>query len=285
MPPRLVSLGILLYWVVAASSLIRRDVLPGMGFVGPPDLRTIARAEDNAEPSRWSVEVIDNPLSPELRRAVGTATTQSTRDAKGWVIMTSRVEFSAGGLLKGTPLPSQSDERLEILSTYRVDPSGNLRWFQASVRTASDPEELVQVVGTLKKEGMELVSSSRLPIFNQKRTIPYQPRGLVQNALGPFDRLPNLQVGQRWETQVISPITGRVDTVRVEVTRRSVIQWNNNPVPTLEVVHHMTPLSSRTWVRPDGFVLRQEVPFPFVKLVLERLPDRATTPNTEVSDR
>ncbi len=285
MPPRLVSLGILLFWVVAVSSLIRRDVLPEMGFVRPPDLRTIARAEDHSEPSRWSVEVIDNPLSPELRRGVGVASTESDRDPNGWVTMKSRLDFDAGGLLKETPLQTESDARLLIQSTYRVDPSGNLRSFLATVRAESDPEDLLKVEGTLKKNKMEIVSQGRLRIFNLRRTIDYQPRSLIQNALGPFDRLPNLQIGQRWETRVLSPLTGQVETVRVEVTRRTVIQWNNNPVPTLEVVHHMTPISARTWVRPDGFVLRQEVPFPLVKLVLERLPDRATTPNAEVPGR
>ncbi len=35
----------------------------------------------------------------------------------------------------------------------------------------------------------------------------------------------------------------------------------------------MAPLTMRTWVRTDGMILRQEVPFPFVRLVLERRPE------------
>ena len=96
---------------------------------------------------------------------------------------------------------------------------------------------------------------------------------MVHDVLGPLDRLPGLHVGQRWETQVINPFTGQVDQVRVEVTRRGVIHWDGNPVTTFEVVQHMTPLSMRTWVRLDGVILRQEVPFPFVRLVLERQPE------------
>jgi hypothetical protein len=281
MPPRLVCLAILLYWVVAASGLIRRDVLPEMGFVRPPDLRTIARAEESAEPARWSVEVVDNPMAPEIRRIVGTALTESSRGPDGWFTMSSKVAFDAGGLLKGTPFSSNTDAQLEVLSTYRIDPSGNLQSFHASVRSASDPDDLLTVDGRLKKRSLEVVSRGRLPILNQSRTLPYEPRSLVQNALGPFDRMPGLQVGQRWDTRMISPFTGRVETVRVEVARRTVIHWDKSPVPTLEVVHHMAPLSARTWVKPDGLVLRQEVPFPFVKLVLERLADRNTAPNAE----
>jgi hypothetical protein len=108
---------------------------------------------------------------------------------------------------------------------------------------------------------------------------------VIQSGLGPVDRLPGLQVGQRWDVRVISPFTGRADLVRVEVTRRTMIHWDQNPVSTLEVVQHLTPLSARTWVRPDGLVLRQEIPFPFVKLVLERLPDEPRANSLEVAPR
>jgi len=281
----LVCIAILLYWVVGASSLIRRHVLPELGFVRPPDLRTIASAEANAEPSRWSVEVIDNPLAPESRRIVGAASTESSRNPEGWTEISSTVSFDAGGLLKGTPLSNDSDTRLEVISYYRIDPSGNLRSFTASVHSDNDPDDLLTVEGTLAKRALKVVSRGRLPILNQTRLLPYEPRGLVQNALGPFDRLPGLQVGQRWETQMVSPFTGRIETVRVDVSRRCVIHWDNSPITVLEVVHHVIPLTARTWVRPDGLVLRQEVPFPFVKLVLERIPDRRTPLGLEVPGR
>ena len=285
MPSRLVCIAILLYWVVGASSLIRRDILPELGFVRPPDLRTIASAEKNAEPSRWAVEVIDNPLAPESRRTIGMASTESSRNPEGWVELTSKVAFDAGGLLRGTPISKDADTRLEVTSHYRIDPSGNLRAFTAVVRADNDPEDLLTVEGTLRNRMLKVVSRGRLPILNQTRVIPYEPRGLVQNALGPFDRLPGLQVGQRWETQMVSPLTGRMETVGVDVSRSCVIHWDNSPVTAFEVIHHVSPLSARTWVRPDGLVLRQEVPFPFVKLVLERIPDRQTPPGLEVPGR
>ena len=51
------------------------------------------------------------------------------------------------------------------------------------------------------------------------------------------------------------------------------IHWDGNPVTTFEVEQKMSPLTMRTWVRTDGVILRQEVPFPFVRLVLERRPE------------
>lgn len=287
MPPRLVSVGLLLYWAVAALSLITHDLLPEWTLGSPPDLRTISRAEDGARPGRWAVQVVDDPRSPDIRRTVGQAMTEGVRLGDGSIVMASRVWFDAGGLLKGTPFDSRSEARIEVASNYLVDPSGNLRSLRARVRAVNDPEDLLDVHGVLKNRAIEITTRSPFPfpLLNQTRMIPYEPRGVVQNALGPIDRLPGLQVGQRWDTRVVSPFTGRADVVRAEVTRRRLIHWNNNPVTALEVVQHITPLSARTWVRPDGLVLRQEVPFPFVKLVLERLPEGSGAERSEVTPR
>jgi hypothetical protein len=67
----------------------------------------------------------------------------------------------------------------------------------------------------------------------------------------------------------------------VAVEGRRVITWDGNPVTTLEVVMRMAPFTARTWVQPDGLVLRQEVPFPFGKVQLERLPDRYIGPDAK----
>jgi len=84
-------------------------------------------------------------------------------------------------------------------------------------------------------------------------------------------------LGQRWDTRVVNPFTGQVELVRVEVRRRDLIHWNGEPVSAFEVVHHSGPITASTWVRPDGVVIRQEVPFPLARLVLERLPDGTAT--------
>jgi hypothetical protein len=105
------------------------------------------------------------------------------------------------------------------------------------------------------------------------RSFPYQARGVVHNTLGPVDRLPGLQVGQRWESQVINPLTDQVTTAHVEVTGKEFRHWGKGPVEMLVVESRIPPLTARTWVRSDGLVLRQEVPLLFLKLILERLPD------------
>jgi hypothetical protein len=273
MPHRLVCLAILLFWSIAAGALFTRDLLPDLMIGTPPDLRTISRGQQSSKPTRWAIQVAEDPALLNLR-LVGQAETKSALQADGWMWMTSNVVIDAADLLKGGRFQTSHEERLEVLSTYEIDPSGNLFAFRASVRAAEQPDDLMVLEGKVKGDTLEVQARGPLPIFNWgPRTLPYQARGMVQNTLGPMDRMPGLQVGQRWESRIISPLTGRVETVRFEVARKAVITWGNSPVAALEVVARATPLSIRIWVRPDGVVLRQEVPFPFVRLVLDRLPE------------
>jgi hypothetical protein len=284
MPSRLVSLAILVYWCIASFYLLTWELLPELTLGYPPDLRSIAAAGDADRPVTWSMQIIDDPRAPEVRRSIGTAVTSSKRLLDGWFELTSRASFDAGHALKGTVFATKMSVRFELASVYRVDPSGNLRSFDMKVTPGGSNETLITVQGRLKKGVMEVVSKGLLPILNRELSFPYEPRGVIHDALGPLDRLPGLHVGQRWDTRVVSPFTGQVESVRVEVPRRVLIHWNGQPVSSFEVVHHAGPITARTWVRPDGVILRQEVPVPVVRMVLERLPDTvAATPTLGAS--
>lgn len=285
MPSRLISLMILVYWSIAAFCLLTWDVLPELTLSSPPDLRAIVFSGDSTQPVRWSIQVIDDPRTPEARRTVGEAVTVTSHQPNGWYEMSSRVDFDAGGLLKGTPFSTRESLRPLIESRYRVDPSGNLQRFDLRVKSREFADELVHVAGQLRGKRMEIISEGPLPILNQRFSFEYEPRSVVQDVLGPLDRLPGLHLGQRWESRVINPFTRQVDRVRVEVARRTMIHWDGNPVSTFEVVQHLSPLSMRTWVRPDGMILRQEVPFPFVRLILERRPEESTVVPTAAGRR
>ena len=273
MPSRFVSLIILIYWSVAAFCLFTWDVLPEMTSGYPPDLRAITLAVDSTKPIRWSIQVIDDPRFPDVGRIVGEAVTGCTRMPDGWCELTSRVELDAGGLLKGTTFFTPASVKLDVDSHYRVEPSGNLHSFVLEVKPKESADTLFTVKGEVKGKMMEIVSHGLVDILNKRMVIAYEPRSVIQDVLGPFDRLPGLHVGPRWESQVINPFTGQVGAVKVEVKRKGLLQWNGKPVTTFEVVQQMGALSMRMWVRFDGVILRQEVPLPLVRLVLERRPD------------
>ena len=271
MPSRLMSLLILVYWSIAAFCLLKWDVLPELSMGYPPDLRGIAFASESNRPVRWSVQVMEGGPGTENRRTVGEAVTVSTRQPNGWYEMTSRVDFDAGNLLRGTVLAMRESLRVEVKSVYHVDPSGNLRNFDLQVGSEDFGDELVHLTGQLRDGRMEIVSRGPIPMLNTTLSAKYEPRSVFSDFLGPLDRLPGLHVGQRWEMQVVNPFSSQVEPVRAEVIGRKMIQWAGNPEWTFEVEHKMpSGLRARTWVRTDGVILRQEVPFPFVRLILER---------------
>ncbi|GAC1473998.1 MAG: hypothetical protein NVSMB9_23580 [Isosphaeraceae bacterium] len=282
MPSRLVCVAILFYWLVASVGLVSRDLLPELNIGAPPDLRTIAAAGLDSPPAHWNIQVVDPTRVPPSLRVVGLAVTESRRGADGGVELSSKVTLDSGrllsGLLKGASYAGAGNDQISFLSTYRVDPSGNLRSFHSEVRMINQPEDLWRIDGRRKGSVMEIVSDGPLPVLNRTLSFPYQPHGVVQSQFGPLDRLPGLYVGQRWDEQMASPLSGQVETVRAEVKHGDVIYWDKSPVPTLEVLHTSKAMTARTWVRQDGLVLRQEVVLPMLRLVLERTPDVVKIP-------
>ena len=286
MPHRLTSVAILVFWAVSAAALLIRDVLPDLLVGPPPNLRDVSAVDTPTGETRWTLLVPDpDGATPDDLRAIGLATTETIpHPADGHVLFRSTVAFDSGAALEGTPLESAGGEHLRIDSTLDVDPAGNLASLRSGVRLDDDPgrdgDELLVVDGHL--QGDEIVLSARgpmLPWGPRRFAFPYRARGMVQNTLSPLDRYPGLHLGQRWQSRVVNPLTGRVDAVSVEVTDRNVmIPWGEELVPTYVIVTR-TPgpgLTARTWARAsDGLVIRQEVPLLIVRLVLERQPDAA----------
>ena len=51
------------------------------------------------------------------------------------------------------------------------------------------------------------------------------------------------------------------------------IFWNGNPTDVMTVEHRAGTYSASSYVRRDGLVIRQQLPTPLVKLILDREPD------------
>lgn len=284
MPPRLVRLALVLFWIYAAWSLFRRDILPDLIVGPPPDLRAIASSGDQPEgPVHWAILVDDDDDPTAFSgRSVGQAVTETVRQEDGGVQLTSHAWFDTDEFFdpKGTPgskpesslVGTNQADRLEIDGSCWIDRDGNLERFRVALREGRiSSADLLVIEGRLRNDRIEIKTSGLVPYLGPL-SFPYKPHGIVQSNFGPLDRLPRLHVGQNWESQIVSPLTGQVTTARVDVVGTRIISWDGNPVTTLEVLTRTAGLSTRTWVRRDGLVLRQEVPIPLVRLVLERIP-------------
>ncbi len=272
MPPRFVSILILIGWALSFSALLIRDVVPQWVTIDPPDMTDIG--SDLQEGPRLGAWMILKPDPDGDLRSIGTAQTRSERLENGSYLMESRVEFDSALLLQGTPLAIGQDLQIRVDSRFEINDQGNLDQFTADVQAGEIEQDLLQLKGRV--DGKELLIKTNGLVESLRRTFrfPYQSRGIVQNSLGPIDVMPSLQVGQRWATQVVNPLTGSAQEAQVEVVDQSLISWGESQVMAYRVVSRMQPFSMTVWVRVrDGLVLRQEIPTPLVKLTLERLAD------------
>ncbi len=275
MPHRLVCVGILVLWAVSAGMLLSRDVLPDLLISAPPDMRAITRSRAGNKETKWSIL-----LSPRDGKStpvsIGQASTKVVQQQDGYVKLTSRIWFDSETLFSGTPLAKSADRtRIEIQSLSEFEPGGDLSRFRAAVRPVGSRIDWMVLSGLLNvnRNGVGVTSTGVLPMFNWKRTFPYPRHGMIQNSLDPFEKMPGLQVGQRWRTQVMSPLTGQFQTASVEVSRKQILEWNSTQIEATEVVTRIEPFAMRTWVRSDGLVVRQQVPLPMTNLMLERIAD------------
>ena len=286
MPHRLVSVGILLGWAIAAGALIRRNLLPLILIGPPPDMRSISKAEDEAE-TTWSILMVNSRAEESAGgfRTIGDIVTKTRKVRDGFVEMVCEAQIDSVGFLQGNlRVGGEAGRKLKIHSAFEIDPSGNMYQFEILIRFQGERRELMIIEGKLKHDKIVVHARSPLmPMFNWSKAFPYQTRGMVQNTLGPVNRMPGLHIGQRWESKIVSPLTfsNQMETVKVEVPRYRTIQWGNDPVRVFEVVFRFSTLTVRTWVRPDGLVLRQEVPTLYGNLFIERRPDRPDSEETK----
>jgi hypothetical protein len=96
----------------------------------------------------------------------------------------------------------------------------------------------------------------------------------LADRLRPFDRLPDLEVGQTWRMELLDPLTGMVPGLResgvslepvyVRVASREPIEWEGR---THDAFRVEAP-GAVAWVSEDGRVLKQEIDLPLIGRVV-----------------
>ena len=188
-------------------------------------------AGDSSRPVRWSIQVMDDPRIPEVAP-------DGRRSGDGVDAAARRLVRADQPGRSSTPAAAQGHAvrepgracRLEVESRYLVDHSGNLQLVRPRGHVAAiRPKTLIHGQGQAQgqDDGDRLAGPGA--DSEPEDAFDYEPRSVVQDVLGPLDRLPGLHVGQRWESQVINPFTGQVESVRVEVARRDADPLGRQP--------------------------------------------------------
>ncbi|HEU5115515.1 MAG TPA: hypothetical protein VFT74_02450, partial [Isosphaeraceae bacterium] len=234
MLPRWINLIILAFWVYAAWELFAHDILPDLVVGPPPDFRTIARAETEGV-SSWSI-LLEDETTPGGQQSVGQVKTRSVPQSDGGWRLDSTAWFDSEAMLKRTPFEAIRGERFEVLGSCWIDSQGNLDTFRVSMHEARLSKiDLLMIEGKLRDDEIQIRTGGIIPYLGP-RSFPYEPHSVVQTSFSPLDRLPGLHVGQKWEQQVVNPITRQAMKCRSEVVGRQTIMYEGNPTSTLVVL-------------------------------------------------
>lgn len=273
MPNRAISIAIVLFWLVATSVQLRRDVMPRLITGDAPNLSGLARSEALPPPTTWKIKIPDLK-AVEAAHEIGIMMTRANRGDNGQVVLTSEVKLEANRLIGSTAFENNNLVSLSIDAETVIDRDGSFLSFNAKVFEDLSRSLLITMDGARKDNQVEIRAQGLDGKIQITKSFPFKTGASIQNSLNPLDRMTNLQVGQLWKSQVINPLSGQVVEARVEVKSRQVIRWGNSLIETLQVDSHMSPFTARAWVRPeDGLVVRQEIPLALVTLILDRVED------------
>lgn len=271
MPRLFTRILIMIFWLICSGMLFYRDILPDYLVGQPPDWKRLVQKAEYGT-TRWLIAVDDGG---ERNRVVGQAFNEINMRADGATILKSRIKIDAKGLFNGTILQVAESTKFQFENTTTITPQGLLDHIRAEVLVEELGDKPILVIQGIPTDQNKLdirFSSSISPLMNFRQIIKYAPQQMVRGGLEPIDQLPGLRIGQRWTTQILQPMTARPESIRSEVVSLVRIFWDGNPTEVFLVEHKAITFSAKTWVRRDGLVLRQQLPTPFVKLVLERDP-------------
>ena len=300
MTNRWFNAGVLVFWLAAMSWLLTQKVLPPMLAGEPPDY-------DAALPV-GEIVTVPPPVCWRLNwdgRVIGTAASQpvATEDGaelRSVIHFTRLPVHNLLGQLLGpmAPLVSSSlgDEdftpNMDVATRMRFDSERRLQNFQTVLDLPGAPH-FIDLDGKVDDLGtLMLVATARFgtpmpgqppPLVRHRHTVDLPRDALVGDSLSPRSELRNLHVGQQWTIPTYRPFppNSPVQILLAKVEKSDFIEWNGDVVETYVVVYQdeagsgigsaRAPIG-RTWVQPDGTVLRQEVMLSNLRFTFDRLP-------------
>lgn len=289
MPPRLVIVAIVIFWLAASAWLFQREIWPR--------LRT-------GEPPPFTIELADEAIRSAPRigwrvfrgtKRLGTVQTWTRYHAEDDTFeLHSQIP---GAFELGTigPLLVQASR---ASSMYRISRDGSLKAIVTEgILTVPGLNVEVRLSLQGSVDGNLFIPRGRVAFGDQVEvlelpSVPVSRQGSVLNPMHPVNRIRGLRKGQYWQVPLVDPLRDSLlamlrknpaaqivlpkethsRLLRAEVLpqSRSIIWWGDE-VMCLVVEYQSDDLAARTFVREsDGLVLRQEATSWGDTLVMER---------------
>jgi hypothetical protein len=294
--------GVVIFWLVAMSWLLIQKVIPPLLPGEPPDYNApLAATLANKPPPpvcwriNWEGKIIGTAVSQTVSTPQG-AELRSAVHFKKLPVRNLLIQSMGlmGPVVKATMGNEDFSPDLNATTRIRYSHEKHLEGFQ-TVLDLPDMPQVLDLAGHTNAAGKLVVDARARFGTNENRPVtpigqPYEldlpADALVGDSLSPRSELKNLRVGQQWTIPVYRPFPpgSPVQILLARVESSAYLEWNGELVETFVVVYRDDAGSGlksagapigRTWVEPNGNVLRQEVKFSSLKIIFERLPDGA----------
>jgi hypothetical protein len=269
MPPRWLTLTILLFWAGTSGWMVYREVLPRLRAGDPPPFAIDLTDEVSGPAVVWVVLL--------KGKEVGSGASMVRRMPDRTFKLYSEFAFKDVDLLPRLRFR-------KFTSMYRVTAEGALREIDASVQgQAAGLELFIHVTGEVE-DGMlcPQVHGTLIPkTKGAKVPVPVN----VLNPMHLLNKLRGVREGLTWTIPLLDPVSANLpgqhsaDLAVVEGTVvTNTLNWHGEVVPCYTIEYRpigADRVVARTWVRRrDGLVLQQEANHDGMPLVLQRTLNR-----------
>ena len=285
MPPRWLSIPIIVFWLATTGWLLYQDVWPLLLSGQPPP---------------YTIDLEDEVQNGKIR----TGWTVSYND-RPYLYAQTWVEFNAADdafSLMATIYPPTATEGVnhadpfggvirikKVTSEYRVARNGDLRSLLFYFDCSANLQGLViSGAGTLTGEVRDGAMYAHLhaeapflagkPMDADLDPVPLSRHGSVLSPLHPVNRIEGLRPGQTWQLPLVDPLKTAFGALikkylgeaagawdhEIVVTahvlpEKQILMWNTRPIECLVIEYEADDVSAKTWVQAStGLVLCQE---------------------------
>ncbi len=273
MPSRLVVFAIVLFWLVGASWLVVREIMPLYRAGEPPAFFTDVVAEVRGSSTAWRV------LHKDKNIGWGFSQIKPVPHSRMFELF-SELKFDDFVIVNGKSLTVHLKK---LYSRIWIDRQGNLKKLTAGLKIATPEDFQAEVEGlvqngvftpTIRVNGTE---ASLGPL--QPKPINVPAHGNLLSTYHPLDKIQGLWTGRTWKVPLLDEVGALLpggslsSTTLIAEVHDADLEWQGQSVPCFRIDYQEPGKKAMTHTyvrRSDGLVLRQETNHNEMDLVLVR---------------
>ena len=261
-------------WLGSMSWLVVDKILPSFYESDLPVAAGLTPDLPVAWEVEWSGLRVGNAVSL-MREGV-----QGTTEVHNYIVLENVPMLELAPAWMQSAMRELGDLKFSAKTRLEFDSLDNFTAFESSV-AVNDVTGIVQITGRMKESKLHLKIQSGDYHYSDEIHIPDQ--AALNESLFPDAKLPYMYVGRHWQEEVYNPFANPsepIDRVDAVVTTAEFLEHDGERKRVLRVDYHSSSsagvsdrarLRAKTWVQPDGLVLRQVVYLSNAKLRFTRL--------------